>query len=137
MRNARAARGVTLIELLVVVVIIGILASIGYPLYLDQVRKSRRAEAKSALQEAMTREERLYTTTNTYAASMTTLGYANDPFTSSHGWYTVDGAACGGGGLGECVKLTATAQKDQAKDSCGDFTLDSRGSRAADAAGCW
>ena len=136
MPTPRMVRGVTLIELMVVVVIIGILAALGYPLYTDQVRKSRRAEAKSALQEAMTREERHYTTDNTYASDMTTIGYANDPFVTSHGWYKVSGAACGGG-IGECVKLTATAQKNQAKDSCGDFTLDSRGSRSADQSGCW
>jgi len=136
MHKSGRARGVTLIELMVVVVIIAILAAVGYPLYTDQARRSRRTEAKSALQDAMNREERHYTTANTYTTDMTTLGYSSDPFTTSNGWYKVSGAACGGG-IGECVQLSAVPQNDQTNDSCGTFTLDSRGSRGASGTGCW
>ena len=41
--------GFTLIELMVVVVVISILASIAIPSYIDSIRKSRRADAKTAL----------------------------------------------------------------------------------------
>lgn len=45
-----ASRGFTLIELMVVVAIVAILAAIAYPSYLDSVRKSRRSEAISTLE---------------------------------------------------------------------------------------
>ena len=136
-RKAGSARGFTLIELMIVVAIVAILAAIAYPAYLNHVREARRTEAKSALQEAMNRQERHYTTENTYTADMTDLGYDNDPFTTDDGWYTVDGAACGGG-LTECVSLTATAQNDQTSDSCGNFTLTARGQRSVSGSGdCW
>lgn len=131
------SRGFTLIELMIVVVVIAILAAIGYPAYQDQVRKSRRTEAKSALQDAMNRQERHYTTDNTYTTDMTDLGYASDPFTTAEDWYEVDAAACGGG-LDECVALTASALDGQTDDSCGDFTLNSQGQRSASGSGdCW
>lgn len=60
-------RGFTLIELMVVVVIIAILASVAYPSYTQFVRRSARAEAKSALLENAQFLERNFTTANTYA----------------------------------------------------------------------
>ncbi|MDZ7828344.1 MAG: type IV pilin protein [Halofilum sp. (in: g-proteobacteria)] len=136
-RKRMVVLGFTLIELMIVIVVIGILAAIAFPAYQDQVRKTRRTEAKAALQEAMNREERLYTTTNSYSASMTAIGYGADPFLTEEGWYSVDGVACGGG-ITECVSLTATAQNDQANDQCGNFTLDSRGNRSVSGSGdCW
>jgi len=46
--------GFTLMELLVVVLIVGILAAVGVPLYLGYVRDSRLAEAKALAGEALT-----------------------------------------------------------------------------------
>lgn len=43
------AYGFTLIELMIAVAIVGILASIVYPSYMEQIRKSKRADAKAAL----------------------------------------------------------------------------------------
>jgi len=56
----------TLIELMIVVAIIGILASIAYPNYQDSVKKSRRADAKSALLGFANAMERYYTENSTY-----------------------------------------------------------------------
>src|SRR2546428_5520477 len=46
--------GFTLMELLVVVLIVGILAAVGVPLYLGYVRDSRLAEAKALAGAAVT-----------------------------------------------------------------------------------
>jgi type IV pilus assembly protein PilA len=52
--------GFTLIELIVVVIIIGILAAIGAPMYQDLVEKSRGAEAVNALGMFKTAEQAYY-----------------------------------------------------------------------------
>src|SRR4051794_10933431 len=59
-------QGFTLIELMIVVVIIGILAAIAYPSYINFVKRSARSEAKGALMEDAQFLERTYTLSNKY-----------------------------------------------------------------------
>ena len=58
--------GFTLIELMITVAIIGVLGAIAYPSYQDSVRKSRRAEGRSAMMEVLQQQERYMTQNNTY-----------------------------------------------------------------------
>ncbi len=58
MNKPASPKGFTLIELMIVVAIIGILATIAYPSYQDQVRKSRRASAMIAVEEVAQAQER-------------------------------------------------------------------------------
>ena len=58
--------GFTLIELMVVIAIVGILATIAYPSYMESVMKSRRAAAKSCLSEYAHFMERFYTSNLAY-----------------------------------------------------------------------
>ncbi len=62
-------QGFTLIELLVVIIIIGILAAIAIPVFLNQRKKGWDAQAKSDLRNAATAEETYLTDNNTYLAS--------------------------------------------------------------------
>ena len=64
--NTYRQTGFTLIELMIVVAIVAILASFAYPSYQDQVRKSRRADAKAALLENQHWMERNFTTSGRY-----------------------------------------------------------------------
>ncbi len=122
---------------MVIVAIIGVLATIAIPTYQDYVLSSNRSEAKSALQEAMNRQERYYTTNNEYTDNMTDLGYTNDPAETEDGWYQVSAQACGGE-LTECVRLEAAPQDNQTRDTCDTFWFNSRGQRGKTGTGdCW
>lgn len=65
------SKGFTLIELMIAVAVVGILAAIAYPSYQDSVRKSRRADAKSALLDAA-HERTVFTENNQYTATLGT-----------------------------------------------------------------
>lgn len=73
-------RGFTLIELMVVVAVVAILMAIAVPAFTSQMRKSRRAEAMSALSDLQLRQERwrsnhtLYMGTDSVAADVTAFG---------------------------------------------------------------
>src|SRR3954452_11389428 len=65
--------GFTLIELLVVVIIIGILAAIAIPVFLNQRKKGYDAQAKSDLRNVATLQETYLTDNNVYAPAIGTL----------------------------------------------------------------
>ena len=69
MQRSKTA-GITLIELMVVVVIIGILASIGYPSYSKRMIQTRRSDAQIALTQATNKQEQFFTETNYYAQAL-------------------------------------------------------------------
>jgi type IV pilus assembly protein PilE len=130
----RTSGGVSLIELMVALVILGIIAGIGYPSYQSYVRESRRAEGRNLLLDAANREERFFADNNTYTADMTQLGYAADPAVSENGTYSLDAAA-----TPTSYTLTVTAQGAQAADSsCDTLSIASTGAKTSTGGGdCW
>jgi type IV pilus assembly protein PilA len=64
--RAQDEKGFTLIELLVVILIIGILAAIALPAFLNQRGKAQDSEAKSKARTAQTAMETFYTEGQTY-----------------------------------------------------------------------
>jgi type IV pilus assembly protein PilE len=111
-------RGITLLELMIVVGVIGILAAIGYPSYIDQVRRSNRAEGKTALQNIAALEEKYFSNNNTYGtaaqlgiATTTEKGYYAITITPATPTttYTITATKAGGqSGDNRCVTMTLT-----------------------------
>jgi type IV pilus assembly protein PilA len=66
--RAQDEKGFTLIELLVVILIIGILAAIAIPSFINQRNKGQDAKAKSNAVTALQSEETYYTDNNAYTA---------------------------------------------------------------------
>jgi type IV pilus assembly protein PilE len=132
------SRGITLIELVIVIIIVGLLAAIAIPGYRQFVLRSHRAEAKTALMNLASAQERFYLQNNTYAtnallatAPPTGLGLST---TSENGWYSI--AITGGDATS--YSATATAISGQAADTyCATFTINQLGAKTATNADCW
>ena len=62
----RKMHGFTLMELMIVVAIVGILAGVAYPAYLESGRRAKRSDGRGALLDAATRLERFYSDNNQY-----------------------------------------------------------------------
>jgi type IV pilus assembly protein PilE len=137
----RAARGFTLVELMVVVVIATILLSIAVPSYISQVRQSRRTEAKTAVLDLASREERYFSTNGAiYSVTPTDLGYTGAGFPApvgSDNYYTISvcspAAACDPNvnpppPPSYYITATPVAGSTQAGDTqCQSFSVDSTG----------
>jgi len=122
MRN----RGFTLLELLIAVVIVGVLASIALPSYQNQIHKTRRSDAKSALVGAAGQMERYFTERGTYATA--TLGSGSGavyPSTTQNGYYTLSFSNL----AATSYKLKATPAGAQVGDACGALTYDDQGNK--------
>ena len=68
-------RGFTMVEMMVVAAVIAILAAIALPIYSEQVIKARRVEARTAVLDLATRQERYYSINNAYTDNAALLGY--------------------------------------------------------------
>jgi type IV pilus assembly protein PilE len=79
----RRERGFTLIELMIAVVVVGILSAIAFPSFMDSIRKSRRSEAFTALNNVQQAQERFRGNNATYADSLT--GSPTDSTPSARG----------------------------------------------------
>ncbi len=130
--------GFTLIELLVVIIIIGILAAIAIPTFLNQRKKGYDAQAKSDLRNIATIEETFFTDNNYYhygsaagtplafaaglteykasnaVTAMVVVGYAADGTTKATTLNTVPATGSVGG---FCAEATATSGNTWVYDS--------------------
>ncbi len=125
----KTMRGVTLMELMIVVVIIGILTAIAYPSYRQYAAKAKRNEAKSALLQIATLQERFYLQNNVYTADMTNLGFpVGANFLTGTKSYIVNITAANAAAF----SATAVYQKGDAEaGKCATFSIDGVGTKTS------
>jgi type IV pilus assembly protein PilE len=111
--NKIHTKGFTLIELMVILTIVAILVALAIPSFRDTLRKSRRSDAMNAILGIHLAQERWRVNHTTYGA-LTDLGIDG---TSPDGHYvlTIEDED------EHNFTIIATAQGDQAVDSCGNF----------------
>jgi len=140
-------RGFTLVELVIVMVVAAILTAIAVPMYLNQVRESRRTDARSALLDLAGREERYFATNNAYTNSSVNLGYTTTaqgnvwPQTVGSGYYQI-AAPTLAAGPPPSYSVTATPISTQTADTaCTSLTVTSTGAETSTGTGsastCW
>jgi len=128
---SKKSNGFTLIEVMIVVVIIGIIASVAIPSYLNNVQTTKRTDGRVALMNIMQAQERYFAENMTYSVNLIDLGYGSaSSVASGDGYYKITataGCVADGNALAitNCVLLTATG--DTSTD--GDITLDSLGNK--------
>jgi type IV pilus assembly protein PilA len=72
-RKNKGNEGFTLIELLVVIIIVGVLAAIALPSFLNQIGKARGSEAKSSLGTINRSQQAYRLEANTFSTALTNL----------------------------------------------------------------
>ncbi len=131
-RPLKTSAGFTLVELMIVVVIIGILAAIAMPSYVNQVTEAKRSDGKIALMEAAQSLERCYSENNAYNDSSCSFDT-----TSPEGHYAITTPAI----TATSFTLQATPNASQTDPLCLNLTLTSTGVQGKSGSGtveeCW
>ncbi|WP_371186424.1 type IV pilin protein [Thalassotalea maritima] len=112
------SQGFTLIELMIVVAILGIIAGIAYPSYVDHMQKARRSDAQAALMGLAMAQAKYRIQCPQYASSLAssndcTNGTLKAPQSSENSYYQLSVSSASG----NAYTLTASAQGVQANDS--------------------
>ena len=82
----RRQHGFTLLEILIALVIVGLLAAVALPSFLDSIRKSRRSEAMTALAQLQQAQERWRSNNSAYTTDLANLGINA---TTASGYYSI------------------------------------------------
>lgn len=132
----RRQRGFTLIELMIAVVVIALLAAIGFPSYQEYIKRGKRAEGKGALMRAAQQLERFYSLNNCYPSGSANCGNAGSSAAAltAAGINAFSGDSAAASAYNLSVTTTAqaftlTATPTFTDDKCGNLTLASTGAK--------
>ncbi len=93
LKSFRKQEGFTLIELMIVVAIIGLLAAIAIPNFMQYQAKSKQSEAKGNLAGIYTSEVAYFGDANTYDPNFNTIGFVVASTGSQRYSYSIDGSS--------------------------------------------
>jgi len=132
----KTMRGVTLMELMIVIVVLSILVTVAYPSYRQHSARAKRTEAKAALLQIATMQERFYLQNNSYTTDMTSLGFGvAGNFKTDSESYVINVTDA------DAATYNASAvyqNADAEAGKCATFSIDGRGSKtSAPSADCW
>jgi type IV pilus assembly protein PilE len=131
--------GITLMELMVVVTVIGVLGMIALPSYRQYAMRAQRTEAKSALLQLATNQERFYLTNRTYGGDPSVLGFPSNQ--TERGVYTLSIAGANATGYTATATPRSGGAFDMTVDTqCATFSITAQGVRSATGTApdsCW
>jgi type IV pilus assembly protein PilE len=135
----RRQLGITLLELMAVVMVVGILGMIAIPSYRQYTIRAQRTEAKTALLQLATNQERFYLTNRRYSDDPEQLGFTGD--NTERGLYALTITGAGTAGYTATATPRTGGQVDMTGDAqCATFSITAQGVRTATgtaAANCW
>jgi type IV pilus assembly protein PilE len=125
--HQRLMRGFTLTELMIVVAIVAILAAVGYPSYMDSVRKGNRTEAKTELMALSQQLERCMSLHGSYKhADCPDFPYTTKP----KGMYTISATTLTDSAF--TLSAAPATGSAQSKDTdCAKLEIDNTGDKTA------
>jgi type IV pilus assembly protein PilE len=127
-------KGFTLVELLISIAVIGIISSIAYPSYIDNISRANRTEAQRELLKLANLQEQYFIDHREYTTDMTLLGASADPYITDSGLYSIDTAVVG---ITYTLVATATGSQVANDSSCLTISITDTGSKTATSAHCW
>ncbi len=121
-------RGFTLLELMITVAIVGILAAVAVPSYVEYIKRTRQEDAKVCAASAITAQTEYFTEYKSYKASTDFatdfgLGCVNDD--AIQGYYTFSATVNGNG----VVTILAAATAKALAAEYNSYSIDSDGTK--------
>ena len=135
--RAQSEKGFTLIELLVVILIIGILAAIALPAFLNQRGKAQDAEAKSQVRTVQTAMETYYTNEQSYTNDEAAITDIESSLGGGNATWTITSADDDSYVVVSTSKTDNTFTITKNADGTVDRTCDTDGEYGCPSTGSW